>query len=552
MEMSRPIQRASDGVADAPRILVIRMSSLGDIILTAPVLRNLRRRWPRARLTMLVKPQFAAAAAKNPFISDILAFYDLPSALRIIKEERYDVLIDLHANLRSRLLSAFSGVKLKTCYRKDSLARRLFVNFRVPSPALEKHTLERYLETLDAIGVPVVYREPLVGDWAVVSHPELRSCGTEGLHNSALMPLAGDMTGPATLMKGVRRVALLQTAFLGDAVLTLPLLEKIKKVLPDAEVTVLTRPETAQIFASSGLAVEVLTDNKKTSGSFFGEFFRLLSELKKRRFDIAIVPHRSLRSAMLARLAGIPVRIGFDSSAGSFLFTHKVPFSWLIHDLERNLTLVLPLACQACGSAVSRAITTPSFPVLLEKTGACKDLGVDETIFIGANPGSVWPTKRWPPEYWARLITELARAYGTKVLLVGGKNEEEWNAGIEKAAAPGSVLNLTGRTGMDDLMALISRLKLFITNDSGPMHIAVALGVPVAAVFGPTTRELGFFPYGKNNLVLEEELACRPCALHGSKKCPRGHFLCMRMITPDKVRAAAKHILDKAGIKEKA
>ena len=500
----------------APRILVIRMSSLGDIILTAPVLRNLRHRWPGAHITMLVKPQFAAAAAKNPFISDILAFSDLASALSTIKKERYDILIDLHANLRSRLLSAFSGVKLKTRYRKDSLARRLFVNFRIPSPTLEKHTLERYLESLDAIGVPAVYREPKIGDWVL-----------EG--------------GPATLKKGPKRLALLQTSFLGDAVLTLPLLEKIKKVLPDAEVTVITRPETAQVFVSSGLAAEVLSDNKRTSRSFFGEFFRLRGELKKRRFDIVIVPHRSLRSALLARLSGIPVRIGFDSSAGSFLFTHKVPFSWLIHDLERNLTLILPLA----GDII------PTFPVLSGKTGALKGLGSDETVFIGANPGSVWPTKRWPREYWARLITELARAYGTKVLLVGGKNEMEWNAGIEENAAPGSVINLTGKTGMDELMALIRGLKLFITNDSGPMHIAVAFGVPVAAIFGPTTRELGFFPYGKNNLVLEEELACRPCALHGSKTCPRGHFLCMRLVTPDKVLAAAKHILDKADIREK-
>lgn len=499
-----------------PRILVIRMSSLGDIILTAPVLRNLRHRWPGARITMMVKPQFAAAAAKNPFISDILAFNDFASALRAIKKGRYDILIDLHANLRSILLSAFSGIKRKTRYRKDSMARRLFVNFRVPSPALEKHTLERYIESLDAIGVPAIYREPLVGDWV--------------LENS-----------PAALKSGPKRLALLQTAFLGDAVLTLPLLEKIKKVLPDTDVTVLTRPETAQIFASSGLASEVITDNKKTSRSFFGEFFRLLKELKQRRFDIIIVPHRSLRSALLARLAGIPIRIGFDSSAGSFLFTHKVPFSWLIHDLERNLTLILPLAGD----------TNPAFPILREKIGALKDLGVNETIFIGANPGSVWPTKRWPREYWARLITELSQAYDTKVLLVGGKNEVIWNAEIERAAAPGSVINLTGKTGMDDLMALIKSLKLFITNDSGPMHIAVAFGVPVAAIFGPTTRELGFFPYGSNNLVLEEELTCRPCALHGSKKCPHGHFLCMRMITPDKVRAAAEQILDKANIKGK-
>jgi len=506
----------------APRILVVRLSSLGDIILTAPVLRNIRRRWPDARVTMLVKPQFAAAAAKNHFISDVLAFDGLLPTLKAIKKERYDILLDLHDTLRSRLISALSGVKLKARYQKDSLARRLFVNFRIPNPALEKHTLERYLEALDAIGVPAVYREPVIGDWLLE-------------------------TGRPFLKRGPRRVCLLQTAFLGDSVLTLPLLEKIKKVLPDSEITVLTRPETAQLFASSGLTAEVLTDNKRTAGSFFGEFFRLLAELKERRFDIVLVPHRSFRSALLARLAGIPTRIGFDSSAGSFLFTHRVPFSWLIHDLERNLTLTLPLEDGSLTGSPSA-----SFPALREKTGALEALGVDGSVFIGANPGSVWPTKRWPRDYWANLITELAKTYGTKVMLVGGKNEVEWNAGIEKASAPGSVLNLTGKTGMEDLMALIKSLKLFITNDSGPMHIAVAFGVPVAAIFGPTTRELGFFPYGRNNIVLEEELGCRPCALHGSKSCPRGHFLCMRLVTPDKVRAAAKLILEKAGVKESA
>jgi heptosyltransferase-2 len=471
---------------------------------------------------MLVKPQFAAAAAKCPFISDILPFTGFSAALRTVRQGRYDILLDLHANLRSRLISLCSGAKLKIGYRKDSLARRLFVNLRIPSPALEKHTLERYLDALEAAGVPAVYRWPEAGDWLV-------------------------QAGPAQKERSAGRVCLMQTAFLGDAVLTLPLLDRIKKILPGFEIIVVARPEAAQIFSSSGLAAGVIVDNKKTAGSFFGEFFRLLSGLRKLRFDIIIVPHRSLRSALLARLAGAPMRIGFDASAGSFLFTHKVPFSWLLHDLERNLTLALPLSSAARDPGPGES---PVFPVLSGIAGALAQFGADPGLFIGANPGSAWLTKRWPRDYWARLITDLARCYSTKVVIVGGPGEIEWNAGIERAAAPGSVLNLTGRTGMAELMALIKGFKLFITNDSGPMHIAVAFGVPVAAIFGPTTRELGFFPYGRNNIVLEEDLPCRPCALHGSKRCPRGHFLCMRLITPDKVGAAAKHILKTAGILE--
>ncbi len=495
----------------APHILVIRMSSLGDIILTAPVLRNIQNRWPGARVTMLVKPQFAAAVRSSPFVGEVLPFRGFFDALGAIKAGRYDILLDLHANFRSVLLSALSGIPVKARYRKDSLARRLFVNFRVPSPSLEKHTLERYLEVLERVAVPVVFREPQLGDWT-------------------LQP------GPAVSAQGRKRICLLQTAFLGDSVLTLPLLEKIKKVAPDSDVTVVARPDTAAVFASSGLAAEIITDNKRSANSFWSEFWRLVSELKKRKFDIALIPHRSLRSALLARLAGIPVRIGFDSSAGSFLFTHKVPFSWLIHDLERNLTLLLPLA--------EGAAQAP-FPALRGSAAALQGAAAGENIFIGANPGSVWPTKRWPAGHWARLIKRLSAEYGTRVLLVGGKNEVPWNAEIEAAAGPGTCLNLTGRTGIDELMAAIKSVKVFITNDSGPMHIAVAFGVPVAAVFGPTTKELGFFPYGDKNIVLEAELDCRPCALHGSRSCPRGHFLCMRLVTPDKVFGAVQAILER-------
>ncbi|MBI4801141.1 MAG: hypothetical protein HY796_01335 [Elusimicrobia bacterium] len=494
----------------APDILIIRLSSLGDIILTAPVLRNLKERWPAARITMLVKPQFAAAVRKNPFVSAALPFTGIFSALREIKRGRYDILLDLHANLRSLLLCAGSAIPVKARYKKDSLARRLFVNFRVPNPALEKRTLERYLQVLEKIGVPVVCREPLLGDWV-------------------LEP------GPAVSAQGRKRICLLQTAFLGDCVLTLPLLAKIRKAAPDSDITVVARPDTAALFASCGLAAEIITDNKREAGSFWPEFRRLAGELKRRKFDIAIVPHRSFRSALLARLAGIPVRIGFDSSAGSFFFTHRVPFSWLIHDLERNLTLLLPLTP---GPAQTR------FPPLRESSAALKGAGTD--IFIGANPGSVWPTKRWPARHWARLIKKLSAAYGARVLLVGAKDEAAWNAQIEAAAGPGTCLNLTGKTGIEELMALVKRLKIFITNDSGPMHIAVAFGVPVAAVFGPTTKELGFFPYGERNAVLEADLACRPCALHGSASCPRGHFLCMRLITPDKVFDAAKELLERS------
>ncbi|MBI4350463.1 MAG: glycosyltransferase family 9 protein [Elusimicrobia bacterium] len=487
-----------------PRILVIRMSSLGDIILTAPVFRNLKAKWPKARLDILVKPQFLGAAARSAFVHKALPFTGLAAALRGINGAAYDAIIDLHDTPRSRLLCLLARAPVKLRYRKAALPRRLFVGLRIPSPALEKHTLDRYLEPLAALGVPVVHPGPELGDWA------------PGGPRPALRP-------------GPLKICLLQTAFLGDCVLSLPLLKKLRELFPEAAVSVVTRPETAGIFAASGLAAEIIEDRKKTAPRL-AEFARLSGELRARGFDAAIVPHRSLRSALLAWRAGIPVRVGFSSSAGSFLLTHKVPFSWLLHDVERNLALLSPLA-ENLGAA---------FPGLRETAGA--PYSPQDRITAGINAGSAWPTKRWPAGKWARLIRKLAAARGGKVLLVGGPGEKEWNGEIERLAGPENCLNLTGRTTMPELMEAIRPLKVFISNDSGPMHIAVALGVPAVGIFGPTTRELGFFPYGPGNRVVETPLACRPCALHGSKKCPRGHFLCMRLPTVEEVFRASQEV----------
>lgn len=486
-----------------PRILVIRMSSLGDIILTAPVFRNLKARWPQAKLEILVKPQFLGAVSKSAFIDKAIPFKGFFSALAGVNAAGYDAIIDLHDTPRSRLLALLARSPVKLRYRKASLARRLFVNLRIPSPALEKHTLDRYLEPLAALGVPVVHSGPELGDWAP----------------GADRPALG---------AGRLKVCLLQTAFLGDCVLTLPLLKKLKEVLPHSSVTVVTRPETAGIFAASGLAHEIIEDRKKTAPSRLAEFGRLVSELRDRNFDAVIIPHRSLRSALLAWRAGIPVRVGFSSSAGRFLLTHKVPFSWLLHDVERNLALLSPLA-ENLASA---------FPGLHRKAGA--PVKKHDGVIAGINAGSAWPTKRWPAGNWARLIKKLAAARRGRVLLVGGPGEADWNSAIERLAGPENCLNLTGKTSMPELMEAIRPLKVFISNDSGPMHIAAALGVPAVGIFGPTTRELGFFPYGPGNRVVETPLACRPCALHGSKKCPRGHFLCMKLLTVEEVFTAAE------------
>ncbi|MCG2725844.1 MAG: lipopolysaccharide heptosyltransferase II [Elusimicrobia bacterium] len=490
-----------------PKILIIRLSSLGDIILISPVIKNIKAKWPNAEIFLLTKPQYAKTIANNPLISRVLPFLGIIKTVKKINNEKFDYLIDLHANLRTRLITFLCTTKKIFRYSKDSLSRRLFVNFRTPNCALQKHTVNRYLETLKNLDIPIVFKTPEINDWALLYKKDKPSLK-------------------------LKNICIVQTAFLGDCALTLPLIEKIKNSAANSKITVISRPETSQVFKSSNSVDDVIIDNKRNSKFFFPEFINLVKQIRTRNFDIAIIPHRSIRSALLAFLAKVPVRIGFSESAGKIFLNKIVPFSWLLHDAERNLTLLLPLIENIAPSTTKLNVSTG----ILEKFKFIDDMA------IGINPGSAWPTKRWPKEHYGKLIKLLYEKYKKKILIIGSKKEISWNKEIETLAGKDTCVNLTGKTTVEELMWLIKNLKLFITNDSGPMHIAAAFGIEVIAIFGPTTKELGFFPYSKKSFVIEENLECRPCALHGSKKCPRGHFLCMNLISVERVYNRVKKV----------
>lgn len=497
----------------SPKILVIRLSSLGDVVLTGPVYKSLKAHWPDCRVTVLVKPQFAAALKGHPGVDEVVPFTGIADALRLVKAQGFTHLLDLHGNLRSFLIRTLARVPHTATYRKNALARRLFVTLRVSNPGLQLHTVDRYHEALAAWGVP---RAPSV--------------------------LSSADYGAAGATRGAKKVLVMQSAFLGDSLLTLPLLRRLKEILPGASVTVLTLAKTADIFRGTPWVDEVLLDDKRgLHGGLTGPW-KIAAELKAGAFDLAVIPHRSFRSALIARLSKIPRRIGFDSSAGSFLLTDAVPFSWLMHDLERNLSLALPLGAGAAPAAGESRYVAP--PHLSEKFAKIlADAGVrQDAVLAGVHPGSAWATKRWLPERFAELCVRL-KADGLTPVLVGGPDDKALGARIAEECG---ALDLVGRTDLEELKALMGRLSVFVTNDSGPMHLAAAAGVPVVAIFGATTRELGFFPYGPGHRVVEAPLACRPCGLHGARACPEGHFLCMRLLTVDQVHGACRDVL-KAG-----
>jgi lipopolysaccharide heptosyltransferase II len=487
------------------RILVIRLSSLGDVVLTIPVFKRLRDAYPSAHIAALVKEAYADILKEESSINEVITLAKgepLLNLCRRVRRAGFDGVLDLHANLRSRILAWCSGASKVTRYRKAAMARRLFVQWRFGADTLKEHTLDRYMDAAS------------------------RFLPKEGLALKA---------APA-------KILIIQTAFLGDAVLTTPLVGALHDQFPTSKLTILCTPEIAEVFVRHPAVSEIVLFDKRGLERSWRSKWKLVRRLKKMQLDMAIIPHRSATSALIAYLAAIPRRIGFSASQGRWFLTDIVPFQWGVHDVERNLALLKVFGVQN----PSRDLWLKPEPEAVQRvTDKLRSAGVGPfDKVVGINAGSVWATKRWLPEGFAAVADRLIREAGAKVVFTGGARDSDTVRQILSLMKEKPV-NWVGETTLKELIAVISRCQVFLTNDSGPLHIAVATRVRTVAIFGPTTRELGFFPYGAGHTVIEKDLPCRPCSLHGAAQCPLEHFQCMKLVTPEEVFEAVQAQMSK-------
>lgn len=330
------------------------------------------------------------------------------------------------------------------------------------------------------------------------------------------------------------KALIIQTAFLGDAVLTLPLIQTVKKYLKFG-VYVLCIPSTRDIFEGHPSVDGTIVTDKKGSEKGLFNLLKLGKLLKKEKFDLVLVPHPSFQSAFLSFLSGSKKRVGFSNNPGKLFFTDTVLFDKKKHQLERHLDILAPLGIAARDEKTVIRISAG------DEKWADKISGGAEFL-IGMNPGSVWATKRWLPERFAETAGILTSVYGGKIVIIGGPGDMETASEVERLM-PSKPLNLAGKTTLGQLSAVIKRCRLFITNDSGPMHIAAALNVPTVAIFGPTIKDFGFSPYFWNSVVVEKNISCRPCGKHGHRKCPKNTFECMTAISAKEVASAAQELI---------
>lgn len=328
--------------------------------------------------------------------------------------------------------------------------------------------------------------------------------------------------------------------WIGDAVMCLPALEALKRLFPSSTITVLARPKVIPVFENNPAVSEILEFGSKKGGIL--EKLSISSELKGRGFDTAVLFQNAFEAAFLSFLSRIPERVGYARDLRSAFLTRAVPVDREIkkrHHVFYYLNLV-----EALGGPMEdeKEAPVPKLYISEEEAGWASEFlekkGLPGRPLFGAAPGASYgPAKMWPPERFSSVLKELTEARKGAALVFGGPDDKE-ACGALKRAYP-HALDLSGALNLRQSMALMSLLDAFITNDSGPMHISAALGVPTVAIFGSTDSVLTG-PVGEKTAVVGKKMECSPCF---KRECKYGHYECLRAIEAGEVLKAAKGLL---------
>jgi heptosyltransferase II len=337
----------------------------------------------------------------------------------------------------------------------------------------------------------------------------------------------------------VPSILLIQTAFIGDVVLSFHTIEALRAAHPHARIGLLTTPAAAPLARCVAALDDVIVFDKRGSQSGLGGMMRVARRVGE--YHSVLAAHRSLRTTLVVWLATLlgatRFTAGFETAAAAWLYHKRVRYHANNHEIERVLELVSALPEPlAEGTSTDVSPSSQSVATIIPAT----DLEAASELlrgllppFIAIAPGSVWATKRWREEHFIVAATAAANA-GT-VLLLGGNDDRELCERIAHAHGQ-SVVSLAGKTTLPQMLAVLQRSSVLLCNDSAPLHIANLAGCRVVALFGPTVPSFGFAPRGANDRVLEipsSAMPCRPCSPHGTHTCPLGTHACMRELAPE-------------------
>jgi len=340
-----------------------------------------------------------------------------------------------------------------------------------------------------------------------------------------------------TPWEGVRRVLIRSANWVGDAVMSLPAVASVCRGVPRAEVTILAKPWVGDLFSPfSGVHRVIPYLSPGVHGGIKGRW-RLAQDLKKGRFDLALHLPNSFDSALLSFMAGIPRRAGYGTDGRGILLTHRVPVDGKVkrgHQVEYYLHLIRSLGLQAGSDIPSLQVPQAWIP---DADAVLKSAGGGEGPFVGLSPGSQYGSaKEWFPERFGELGRRISGELGGHLLILGSAGDRVAASPILRIVGP-KAADLTGKTTLGQAMAIIARCRVFVTNDSGLMHVAAALRVPLVAIFGSTDPSRTG-PLGATSRVIYKGLSCAPCL---KTKCPQKRE-CMEAITVEEVFEEVKQM----------
>lgn len=356
------------------------------------------------------------------------------------------------------------------------------------------------------------------------------------------------MSGPS--VRNARKVLLIQTAFLGDVILTTPMITAFKRFFPGAQLSVLVTPAAAPLLANHPDVTRVLVIDKQGEHRGLLGMLRLVREIKKAGYDLLLSPHQSHRTGFLAWRSGIPRRFGYASAGlAKRAYTDLLERPLELPEIHRLLQFLREAAGEKDVPLSDQLTLFETEKGRAEAGALLKEIAQGRPILLA--PSSVWPTKRWTTYGFARLAGMLVRRYRSPVYLIGSPADGTLAAEVLRFArefypdgVTNKIHNVCGRTGLSGLYSLMLQSRLLVSNDSSPVHFGCAARIPVVCIMGATTPALGYAPIARGSIVAEKEgLDCRPCGTHGAKVCPLGHFRCMKELTAEEVMQKVAQVM---------
>jgi len=324
------------------------------------------------------------------------------------------------------------------------------------------------------------------------------------------------------VVASINSFLIIQTAFIGDVILATALIEKLKKSFPESSIDFLLRKGNESLLTGNPHVREVIIWDKKKGK--LKNLIKLAGYVRSKKYDCVINAHRFASSGLITAFSGAKIKSGFDKNPWSFLFTHRIKHDLEsnLHETDRNQKLIEFITDKNC--ALPRLYpSTKDF----EKVKSFQDGG-----YVCIAPTSMWFTKQFPVQQWAVFLNSI-KTRDLNIYLIGAPADQSSCQFIKEQTYNNRVENLAGQLSFLESAALMKGALMNFVNDSAPMHIASAMNAPVTAIFCSTIPAFGFGPLSEKSNIIQTivKLECRPCGLHGYKKCPQGHFKCATTIS---------------------